>query len=156
MTSDKKKESNKINVMSHGGSIFSSPTDSFSNMPTPHQLNGHNYLQWSRFLLMFVWGRDKEHYLTGIPPPPASAYPSFKLWCVENNLVMTWLVNSTTTKIGENYLLSSTTQQIWESAKLTYSVWDNSAALTQVKFNLRALSQGDKSITEYYLALMKL
>lgn len=156
-TSETMKGSNKEpNSMPQGGNILTSSIDSFSHMSTAHRLNGNNYLQWSRFVLMFVRGRDKEQYLTGNPLPPDRSDSSFKVWCAENNLVMTWLVNSMTPEIGEKYLLATTAHKIWESVKMTYSVQENTAALAQVKRSLRAQSQGEQSVTQYYSSLVKL
>ncbi|XP_028799427.1 uncharacterized protein LOC114754769 [Neltuma alba] len=103
---------------------------------------------------MFVRGRNKEIYLT--KAPPASTDSQFATWCAENNLVMAWLINSMTADIGENYLLATTAKEIWDSAKATYSVTENTAALFQVKRQLHDLTKGDQTITQYYTALMKL
>jgi hypothetical protein len=40
-------------------------------------------------------------------------------------MVMSWLINSMTNKIGENFLLYETIKEIWEAVRETYStIWD--------------------------------
>ncbi|CAN1840015.1 hypothetical protein LINPERHAP1_LOCUS35936 [Linum perenne] len=52
--------------------------------------------------------------------------------------------------IGENFLLHSTAQAIWEAARTIYSTVDNSSALFEVETQLFHLKQGDKDATEYF------
>ena len=36
-------------------------------------------------------------------------------------MVMSWLINSMTNDIGENFLLYATAKEIWDAAKVAYS-----------------------------------
>ncbi|XP_028774894.1 uncharacterized protein LOC114731805 isoform X2 [Neltuma alba] len=121
-----------------------------------HKLNGSNYLQWSQSVLMYLRGRRKEKYINGQAPQPASDDPKFDTWFAENNQVMTWLCNSMTLEISEGYLLAQTAQEIWNAAKRTYSSMDNTAALFQLKKQLRELKQGTLTVTQYYSSLMRI
>ena len=49
--------------------------------------------------------------------PPNLRNSNQKLWTIENNMVLSWLVNSMTNEIGENFLLYSMTYEIWDDAK---------------------------------------
>ncbi|XP_028791520.1 uncharacterized protein LOC114747369 [Neltuma alba] len=148
-------ESEEMRSTSSGAPNGSGP-DSLSQLIISHRLNGNNYLQWSRNILMFVRGRNKEKYLTWNPQPPKTEDPQYETWCAENNTVMTWLVHSMLPEISENYLLASSAREIWESARRTYSVKENTAAIFQLKRMLRSLTQGEKSVTQYYSALVRL
>lgn len=142
----------------HSGQSQSTPSvgtpDPLSQVPMVHRLTENNYLQWSRNFLMFIRGKDKEHYLLNDPPLVTSA--EYKAWKAENNMVMAWLINSMTVEIGENYLLASSAKQIWDSTRKIFSVQENTAAILQIKRSLRDLYQGDRSVTQYYTALGKL
>ncbi|XP_024031772.1 uncharacterized protein LOC112094608 [Morus notabilis] len=92
---------------------------------TNHKLNGHNYLQWSQSVMMFISGKGRDDYLTGAVAPPDKSDTSYKLWRSENNMVMSWLISSMTTEIGGNFLLYSTARDIWEAARETYSSSEN-------------------------------
>ena len=74
---------------------------------TGHKLNGQNYL-----LMMFICGKGRDDYLTGVAVPPSKEDPKYRTWKSENNMVMSWLINSMTNEIGENFLLYVTAKDI--------------------------------------------
>ena len=37
---------------------------------TDHKLTGHNFHQWSHFVMIFICGKGKEDYLTGAAVQP--------------------------------------------------------------------------------------
>ncbi|KAK2452382.1 putative mitochondrial protein [Trifolium repens] len=122
---------------------------------TGHKLNGNNYLQWSQSVLMFVSGKGKDEYLTGETVAPETGDPTFKQWKTENNMVMSWLINSMTNEIGENFLLYTTANEIWNDAKEFYSSKDNTSAIFEIETMLQDLKQGDLSVTQFYNTLTR-
>ena len=58
---------------------------------TGHKLDGQNHLQWSHAIIMFIYGRGKDNYLTSAMPQPTKEDLKFKGWKAENNMVV--LVN---------------------------------------------------------------
>ena len=123
---------------------------------TSHKLNGQNYLQWSQSVQMFICGRSKDDYLTGEAKAPKADDPKFRIWKAENNMVMSWLVNSMMPEIGENFLLYSTASEIWEAARVTFSDSENTSELFETENLLHDLKQGDASVTQYYSTLTRL
>ncbi|XP_028791798.1 uncharacterized protein LOC114747610 [Neltuma alba] len=119
---------------------FTAATEN-QQMVIAHKLNGSNYLQWSQSVLMYLRGRCKEKYVNGQAPQPLPDDASFDTWFAENNQVMTWLCNSMTLEISEGHLLAWTAKEMWDAAKRTYSSIDNTAALYQLKKQLRELKQ---------------
>ena len=102
-------------VTSHQGPTLAGSnggSDSNTSLITGHKLNGHNYLQWSQSVMMFICGRGKDDYLIGETTAPKKDDPKFKSWKSENNMVMLWLINSMTNDIGKNYLLYTTAKEI--------------------------------------------
>lgn len=98
--------------------------ETFDTLPMPntsHKLNGQNYIQWSQSVMMLLCGRSKEDYVTGTAVAPKKTNPKFKVWNAENNLVMSWLMNSMATNIKENFLLFIMAKDIWEALRDTYS-----------------------------------
>ena len=84
-----------------------------SHLPiTGHKLNGQNFLQWPQSVMMFICGKGKDDYLTGVASPPTKEDPKFKGWKAENNMVMSWLINSMNNEIGKNFLLYETAKEI--------------------------------------------
>ncbi|KAA8525055.1 hypothetical protein F0562_007081 [Nyssa sinensis] len=98
-----------------------------------------------------LMGRDD--YLTGVAAPPRKEDPKYRTWKSENNMLMSWLINSITNEIGENFLLYVTAKDIWDTAKETYSSFDNSFELFAVESILHDLRQGDHMVTQYFNTL---
>ena len=94
-------------VMSNPGAVnISNPCGpEGSILPiTGHRLNGQNFIQWSQSVMLFVCGKGKEDYLTGAAAPPQPDDLKFKVWKLENSMVMSWLINSMTNETGENFM----------------------------------------------------
>ncbi|RVW93485.1 Retrovirus-related Pol polyprotein from transposon RE1 [Vitis vinifera] len=91
--------------------------DSSPILITGHKLNGHNYLQWSQSVLLFICGKGKDEYLTREAVMPETTEPGFRKWKIENSMIMSWLINSMNNDIGENFLLFGTAKDIWDAAK---------------------------------------
>ncbi|RVW73200.1 Retrovirus-related Pol polyprotein from transposon RE1 [Vitis vinifera] len=128
-----------------------------SHLPiTAHKLNGQNYLQWSQSILMFIRGKEKDDYITGASAAPETTASTYKKWIAENNMVMSWLVNSMTTDIGENFLSFDTTKEIWDIAKETFSDKENTSEIIQIEDILHDLRQGNLMVTEYFNTLTRL
>ena len=106
---------------------------------TTHKLNGHNYLQWSQSMMMFISGWSKDEYLTGAISEPETSSATYRIWRAENNLVMSWLISSMTTEIGENFLLYTTAKEIWEATREMFSSSENTAELFSVESTLQDL-----------------
>ena len=122
---------------------------------TSHKLNGHNYLQWSQSVMMFVCGKGRDDFLTGATAAPKQDDPNFRTWNAANNMVMSWLINSMNNEIGENFLLYSTAKEIWDAAKETYSSSENTSELFEVESHLHDLRQGESSVTIYFNTLSR-
>lgn len=63
---------------------------------------------------------------------------------------MSWLINSMTTEIGENFLLYTTTHEIWEANS------ENTSESFEIEGKLHELRQGDMQVTQYFTQLSRL
>ncbi|KAL6323499.1 hypothetical protein AAG906_039074 [Vitis piasezkii] len=104
---------------------------------------------------MYVCGKGKDEYLTGEATIPEKTNPKFRVWKTENHMVMSWLINSMNTNIGENFLLYGTTKEIWDAARETYSNSENTSEIFEIEATLHDLRQGDLSITQYFNILSR-
>ncbi|KAL6347351.1 hypothetical protein AAG906_016827 [Vitis piasezkii] len=96
-----------------------------SHLPiTTHKPNGQNYLQWSQSILMFIRGKEKDDYITELGTETTAS--TYKKWIAENNMVMSWLVNSMTTDIDK----------------------ENTSEIFQIEGILHDLRQGNLTIVE--------
>jgi len=96
---------------------------------TGHKLNGPNFIQWERSVCIFLQGKGKERYILGDPKQPEKGDPNLQKWQLENSLVMSWLLNTMTNEIGENFMYYDTAKEIWDAVKETYSNIDNTSAI---------------------------
>ena len=110
--------------------------DSSPYLVTNHKLNGQNFLQCSQSVFMFVCGRGKDGHLTGEIATLDVTNPKFCSWKIDDHLVMSWLINSMTTEVGENFLLHRIAKEIWEAARETYSSIENTSELFEVETRL--------------------
>ena len=99
--------------------------------------------------------KGKDNYLTGVIAKPGEEEPGYKGWKTENNMVMSWLINSMTNEIGKNFLFYDTAQEIWEAAKDAYSHIKNTLELFDIESVLDNLRQGDSHVTQYFNSLNK-
>uniref|UniRef100_A0A1S8ACV3 Retrotransposon Copia-like N-terminal domain-containing protein n=1 Tax=Citrus limon TaxID=2708 RepID=A0A1S8ACV3_CITLI len=130
-------------------------SESGSILITSHKLNGQNYLQWSQSVLMFISGKGKDEYLTDEIEIPEKGDPKYRLWKSDNNMIMSWLINSMNNDIGENFLLYGTAKEIWDAAKETYSSSENTAELFQIETILHDFRQENLSVTQYFNTLTR-
>ncbi|KAG6480322.1 hypothetical protein ZIOFF_063822 [Zingiber officinale] len=107
-------------------------------------------------MMMFATGRDRDDYLTGAAVEPVAGDPNIRNWKTENNLAMSWLISSMITEIGENSLLYSSTKEIWDVARETFSTNDNTIELFHVESTLQDLHQADQSVTAFFSTLTRL
>ncbi|GMI70061.1 hypothetical protein HRI_000675400 [Hibiscus trionum] len=122
---------------------------------TSHKFNGHNYLQWSQTFKLYITGRGKAEYILGKQKIPDITDLTYDLWLRENNMIMSWLINSMTPDVGVDFLLYYTTKEIWEAAKETYSSSDNVAELFEIGNKINSLCQEEMSVTQYYNTIIR-
>ncbi|KAG8373786.1 hypothetical protein BUALT_Bualt11G0061300 [Buddleja alternifolia] len=151
-------ESDTSNPISSQTTIISQPATFFESGMIPitgHKLTGHNLNQWSHSIMIIVCGKGKEDYLTGAAVQPKESSSDYRTWKVENNMVMSWLLNSMTNETGQNFMYYKTTKEIWDAALDTYSNKDNTSVDFEIKGILHDLRQGDSPVTEYYNMLIR-
>ena len=122
---------------------------------TSHKLNGQNYFQWSQSVMMFVCGKGKDDYITGTATALEMRDPKYKVWKAKNSMVVSWLINSMTNEIGEDFMYDRTAKEIWEATKESYSDKDNTSQLFEIKGLIDGLRQGELTVTQYFNALNK-
>ena len=105
---------------------------------------------------MFILGKEKDDYITGASAALETTAPIHKKWIAENNMVMSWLVNSMTTDIGEIFFSFDTAKEIWDMAKETFLDKENTSEIIHIEGILHDLRQGNLTVTEYFNTLTHL
>ena len=147
-------EASKVSFIPEGTSsnINGSP-ESLVLPITGHKLTDQNYLQWSQSVRLFICGKGKDDYLTGVAEAPSSEDSKYKIWKTENSMVMSWLLNSMTKETCEDFMFYKTAKEIWDAAKETYSDNENTSDLFEIKGLLNDLRQGESTVTQYFNTL---
>ncbi|KAF7829798.1 histone-lysine N-methyltransferase ASHH2 isoform X1 [Senna tora] len=145
-------KSSSQEASSSNANEFSGNAENSVLLLTRHKLTGQNYLHWSRSMIMFITGKGKEDYLT-ISTKPQPDDPKFKTWNAENQMVMSWLINSMDLEIGQDFMFFASAAEIWKAAKESYSDVENTAELFEIKGALHDLKQGELSVPQYFNTL---
>ena len=146
--------SSEVNSRSKPSSVPIVP-DASSHLVTNHKLHGHNFLQWSQSVFMYICGRGKDGHLTGEISALETTDPKFWARKIDDHLVMSWLINSMTTGVGESFLLYRTSKEIRGASRETYSSTENSSELFEIETRLYDQQQGDLSVTQYFNTLTR-
>lgn len=120
------------------------------------KFDGSNYLTWSKSVLIYIQGKDKEEYLTGevvVPPWTDSCYWK---WKIENAIVMSWLLNSMKPKISNHFLFLETTHQIWIALAKLYSQMGHTAKVYELRQRIAQSKQENQPLAIYYSFLRKM
>ncbi|KAH6808269.1 hypothetical protein C2S51_029377 [Perilla frutescens var. frutescens] len=99
-------------------------------------LNEYNYLSWSRAIKLALGSRSKLSFISdknGVLDADSTEYPS---WLAQDQLVISWLLNSMELKLSEIFSYSDLAYHLWRSVKDMYGEVNNSARLFQLKMDL--------------------
>ncbi|XP_070681825.1 uncharacterized protein [Malus domestica] len=110
-------------------------------------LNEFNYFPWSRAVSLALGGRSKIGYVNGAIEAPVITSSTYELWLRKDQLVMSWLLNST--EIAEIFSYSESSMHLWKQVKEMYGNQNNVARVFQLKKNLASLQQGSKTFVQH-------
>ncbi|KAL5741415.1 hypothetical protein ACOSP7_028147 [Xanthoceras sorbifolium] len=99
------------------------------------KLDGSNYHLWSKFVEIFVAGKDKYGFLTGESVKPATTR---------------WLLGSMTFKIMGMFIRLPTAQAIWEAVARTYYDGADQSIIYELNSKVFHMRQSGRLISEYY------
>ncbi|KAF3777265.1 hypothetical protein EJ110_NYTH46202 [Nymphaea thermarum] len=115
------------------------------------KLDGSNYEIWSRVFMMSVIGHQNEHVIEENEPVEKSG--KYVYWKEDNNIVMSWIMNSVQPQIASTIAYYTSAKQMWDFLKQTYSNDKNVNKILQVEEELLNLQQGDQSLAQYLASL---
>ncbi|KAF3788423.1 hypothetical protein EJ110_NYTH20863 [Nymphaea thermarum] len=100
---------------------------------------------------MSVIGHQKEHVIEKNEPVDKSG--KYISWKGDNNIVMSWIMNSVQPQIASTIAYYTSAKQMWDFLKQTYSNDRNVSKILQVEEELLNLQQGDQSLAQYFASL---
>ncbi len=118
------------------------------------KLDGKNYFLWASYVKIFLEGQELWGYIDGSITKPTAGSTSSK-WTTNNAKIKTWLMESVEASIAINLSPLQNAKDMWDFLARIYRV-TNKARLYQLEKDLNSLSQGSKSIQEFYSTMMLL
>ncbi|RDX76694.1 hypothetical protein CR513_43293, partial [Mucuna pruriens] len=115
------------------------------NFGSSYRFDDRNYLQWAQYIHTTLKGHKKLSHIEGNCSPRDD--PKFEAWDGEDSLIMTWLWNSMTSEISQNYMFYSS------NLIETYSMKKDSTTCYDIESKIFNSRQGTLSVIEYYETL---
>ncbi|KAF7813169.1 uncharacterized protein G2W53_034145 [Senna tora] len=78
-----------------------------------HPLVGSNYLAWSTAIRTSLEAKDKIGFVYGSILPPDDLV-KYKKWKTVDSMIKSWIVNSTSKELVENFIYCQTSKALWD------------------------------------------
>ena len=92
-------------------------------------------------------GKGKLNHLIG--PVPSEDDPKFIAWDEEDSMIMSWLWNSMQPETSGTCMFLTTTRDIWETIRQTYSKVRDASHIHKIKTKIGATKQDTFVVTKY-------
>uniref|UniRef100_A0A803Q475 Retrotransposon Copia-like N-terminal domain-containing protein n=1 Tax=Cannabis sativa TaxID=3483 RepID=A0A803Q475_CANSA len=128
--------------------------DNPGNILVSQPLTGQdNYISWSRAMQLAISVKNKLRFLDGsIPKPPSTDYSLYNAWIRNNNIVISWILNSVSKEISSSLLYDESAAAIWTDLKTRFHQ-RNGPHIYNLRKGLMNLRQDNQSISMYYTKL---
>ena len=104
-------------------------------------LTGDNYASWSRAMTIALSVKNKLGFIDGsIPQPTGNDLPLLSTWIRNNNMVISWILNSVSRDISASVIFSNFAYEIWLDLKETFQQ-SNGLRIFQLRKELITLHQ---------------
>ncbi|EPS58784.1 hypothetical protein M569_16030, partial [Genlisea aurea] len=118
-------------------------------------LNGENFLTWRRSILLALSIKNKAGFIDGSIPEPLLTDPTYFAWRRCNDLIVSWLLRSMEPPIAQTVFYISNAKTIYDTIVARFSQPDDNR-VCRLYADIGALSQGSKSVSEYFTQLSAL
>ncbi|XP_073004955.1 uncharacterized protein [Typha latifolia] len=115
-------------------------------------LTGENYTSWSRAMLIALSVKNKVCFVDGSVPRPEGTSPNLNFWIRNNNIVISWILNSISKEISASVIYSDSAHEIWIDLKDRF-LQRNGPRIFQLRRELMNLTQGQMSVSSYFTKL---
>uniref|UniRef100_A0A803QC71 Retrotransposon Copia-like N-terminal domain-containing protein n=1 Tax=Cannabis sativa TaxID=3483 RepID=A0A803QC71_CANSA len=128
--------------------------DNLGNVFVSQLLIGQeNYVSWSRAMQLSISVKNKLGFLDGsIPKPSSSDYTLYNVWIRNNNIVISWILNSVSKEISSSILYDESAANIWTDLKVRFHQ-RNGPHIHNLRKSLMNLKQETLSIGMYFTKL---
>ena len=101
----------------------------------------------SQVVRTLLKGKGKLNHLIG--PVPSEDDPKFIAWDEEDSMIMSWLWNSMQPETSGTCMFLTTTRDIWETIRQTYSKVRDASHIHKIKTKIGATKQDTFVVTKY-------
>lgn len=128
------------------------PSEGPNSVSIQPQLNGSNYISWSRSMERALGAKNKLTFINGSIRVPSINDLNRFAWERCNCLFHSWILNSVSPVIAQTIIFLENALDVWIDLKERFAKSDRIRV-----FNLRAeinnLKQGNKSVLDYFTEL---
>lgn len=94
------------------------PTTALVTQPL---IGASNYGSWSKAILLALSGRNKLGFINGsIKRPDESQIALFSAWQCNNDIIMSWIINSVSKEIAASLVNTGCVKDAWDQLKKRY------------------------------------
>ena len=119
-------------------------------------LTGENYPSWSQAMLIALSVKNKVGFVNGdLQKPNSSEANMYNSWMRNNNLVISWILNSVSKEISASIMFAESAHEIWNDLKDRFCQ-SNGPRIFQIRREITHLNQNQDSISVYFTKLKSL
>ncbi|XP_073059697.1 uncharacterized protein [Primulina eburnea] len=116
-------------------------------------LTGDNYSSWSRSMKIALSVKNKFGFVDGTIAKPSEVDSNLlSFWTRNNNIVISWILNSVSKEISASVLFSESAANIWDDLQERYQQ-SNGPRIFQLRRDLINLRQEQQSVSVYFTKL---
>ena len=118
-------------------------------------LTEKNYMSWNRHMKIALSAKEKLGFIDGSLPEPDLWSPIYDRWKKIDSLVTSWILNSMSPALKEQFVYCSSAKKLWDQIVARYGM-SNGPMVYKIGKEIAHLTQGTMSIVAYYNKLNKL
>lgn len=118
-------------------------------------LIGDNYSSWSRVILIALTLKNKVGFIDGSIMAPDATDSLFQSWIRNNNVVISWILNSVSKEIYASIMFSTSAVEIWNDLRESFQQ-SNGPRIFQLHREIISLTQDNMSVRVYFTKLKSL
>ncbi|XP_075518245.1 uncharacterized protein LOC142552365 isoform X2 [Primulina tabacum] len=119
-------------------------------------LTGENYTSWSRAMKIALSVKNKLGFIDGsIARPSETEWNLHNYWIRNNNIVISWILNSVSKEISASILFAESAAEIWQDLKERFQQ-SNGPRVFQLRRELVSLRQEQDPVSVYFTKLKAL
>lgn len=125
------------------------PSEGPNTFSITPQLNGPNYISWSRSIKRALGAKKKLVFIDGFIGVLDLAYLNRIAWERCNCLVHSWILNFVNALIAQTIVFLENDLDVWNDLKERFAKTDH-ICVSNLRVEINNLNQGSKSILDYF------